>query len=435
MSLMLKRLLRKSFFLWLQEKLYFSRITIMNNNYESSFGDLYIVPIHGYDEAKEAKERAEDARFGDDYDEEMYRGLRPEIIRTLLDKVGETAFSPVMASILFRAGVEMPLVSRHALYNDYLMQPHSLPKLFGVYLDADRIQVDAAPDGLLLAQGFNRKAYRGYEIVTTDFWRNPDSTDIASVEREARDMAQRAILSDYYLSNYLFVEQDTVIHEIMGDEEKTIAELKIAPEDYTEGYSRPRPVDRMGRLEDIHTYTGKPELLESFRDLYKALNAEVDSKGGEGEDLYELRLNESEITALNKLQKLTGTDQMTGLLIDREDRENHGEYWYRGDDDPNPFYTNGWGDMTVRLELEFGGMVKCYTLSVYMDSGRKEAYLAKYTAELHQTSSWVAKEAGHMLASMQDPLAEDTGFNEIDEFEYQDLLRLVRNIQAVTTLS
>lgn len=406
----------------------------MSSKNASNFGNLCIVPIYGYTEVQESKERADDAYFGDDYDEDMYRGLRPNTIRAILDKVGAVGENPIMATLLFRAGVDTPLASRYALYNDdTFISQDSPPKLFGVYLDADRLRVNAEPDAVLLAQGYSRKAYRGYEMIATDFWSNPESLDITSVERIARDMAQRAMLSDYHYTNFMFANQQTVIHEIMGDE-KTVAELGIEPEDYADGYAQPTPVDRMGRLQDTTDFSGRIELLGRYRDLYQTLDPDVDSRGGEGEELYELRLNEAEVAALNKLHRLNGTDQITGLSLDREDRTNHGEYWPRQKDEVHPFYTNGWGDMTVRLQLEFDDMVKCYTLRVYMDSGRREAYLDKYTSELHQTSDWLAKEAGHMLASMQDSLAEETNFNEIDEFEYQDLLRLIRNIQAVTTL-
>ncbi len=410
-------------------------IIIMTSNYPKSFGDLSIVPIHSYSEADEVKERVEDAYFGDEYDEEVYRGLRPETIRTLLDKVGEVGDNPIMATLLFRAGVAEPVESKHTLYQEGVYQSvDSPPKLFGVYFDADRLRADAEPDALLLAQGSGRKAYRGYETIKTDFWSNPDRPAVAAAERTARDMAQLAILSDYAHTDYLFANQQTVVHEIMGAEEKTVSELGIMPEDYHDGYNQPTPVNRLGRIECASDFSGRPELLEVYKSFYQKLNPEVDFRGGEGEDIYELRLSDEQISALNRLQKYDKANHITGLSIDREDRNDEGKFLPRQQDETNPFYTNGWGDMTIRLQLELDNVVRCYTLRVYMDSGQSETYLNKYTAELHQTSDWITKEAGHMLNSLQDPLAEEMSFSHIDEFEYQDLLRLVQNIQAVTTL-
>lgn len=404
----------------------------MGNKIVSNFGDLCIVPIHSYSEADESKERAEDAFFGDKYDEERYRGLRPKTIRAVLDKVGATGEDPTMARLLFRAGVDTPLVSRDTLYSDDTsVSADSQPKLFGVYFDGGTLQADTEPDALLLAQGYGRKAYRGYELIETDFWGNPDTPDVDSVERVARDIAQRVMLSDYPYTYYMFANQQTVVREIMGGEDRTVSDLGVTPDDYAEGYSQPTPVDRMSKLENIANYNENSELLESYRSLYHELNPEVEFRGYEGEDLYELSLDEAEVTALNTLHRLSGSDRITGLSLDREDRTSLGAYLRNQEDELDPYYTNGWGDMTVRLQLELDDIVRCYTLRVYMDSGRREAYLDKYTAEIHRTSNWIAKEAGHMLASMQDSLADETNFNVIDDFEYQDLLRLVRNLQAV----
>ena len=411
-------------------------IIIMTNNYTKSFEDLCVVPVYSYSEADEMKERAEDAYYGDEYDEEMYRGLRPKTIRTILDKVGEVGNNPIMATLLFRAGVAESFESKHTLYSEYAYQyVDSPPKLFGVYFDADRLRADAEPDALLLAQGYGRKAYRGYETIMTDFWGNPDRPEVAAVERAARDMAQLAMLSDYAYTDYLFVNQQTVIHEIMGAEKKTVSELGITPEDYYDGYDQPAPVNRIGQIERASDFSGRPELLEAYKSLYQTLNPEADFRGGEGEDIYELRLSDEKIAALNRLMKYDRTNQITGLSIDREDREKEDVFLRRQKDETSPFYTNGWGDMTIRLQLELDNVVRCYTLRVYMDSGQSETYLNKYTAELRQTSGWIAKEAGHMLDSMQDPLAEEMNLNHIDEFEYQDLLKLVQNVQAVATLT
>lgn len=395
----------------------------------SNIENLRIFQIYSYTESEEAKERADATRFGEEYDEGEYRGLRPEVISSLLDEVGGLGDNPIMAGILFRAGVESPLATQYELYGtDYPTPIDSEPRLFGVYLGGKFPQVDSAPDALLLAQGYGRKAYRGHELVTTDFWSRSKALDVTNV-RDARDRAQRAILSDYPRTGFLFVEQDTIIHELGGAEVRTVEGLGLVPEDYSEGYAAPKNVDRMARLENIANFDGQPELLEGLRDLYAALDPDVESIGVEGEDLYELRLNEAEITQLNKLHGLTGAGEITGLTMDREDRQQTGEFSKDG-----AYYTNGWGDMTIALNLEFEEVVRRYILRVYMDV-HGTTNLQKYTTELRQDSTWLSTEAEHMLATIKDPLAEETEFNEIDEFEYQDLVKLVRNIKAVTTLS
>jgi hypothetical protein len=144
-------------------------------------------------------------------------------------------------------------------------------------------------------------------------------------------------------------------------------------------------------------------------------------------------LGEHEIVALNKLERLEGSEQITGLTIDREDRP-RGEYRFYGSDDIGMFYTNGWGDMTIVLSLEREPVVTMYTFSIYMEGG-DETYLRKHTTEALESTSMVSKQAGHLLALIEDPLDKETGLNEIDQFEYQALLKLVRNVRSVTTLT
>lgn len=396
---------------------------------------LRVAHVYSIDDDAVRKQREEDAYWGDEFDETAYRGLNPETITSLLDKIGARGDSPIMARILYQAGIEKPKYAFSSLYGEYseYTDGDSRAVLFGVYIDGDSLQRDTTPDALLLAIGFNRKAYRGYKLVMTDLWVNPESPAAVSAERALRDEAQIAMLSGDRYSDYIFVEQSTVIYEIGEEEGKTVEARGIQPEDYGGREPKMAEFDRMAKLGDISADRENSQLLKNFQELYTALKPEVEALGGEGEELYELRLNESEIMALNKLQGFEGTDQITGLSIDREDRPK-GRFYYHDKEDFDPYYSNGWGDMTVVVNVEREGVATSYTLFIFME-GSGGSYLHKRTIGAEKFSNRVSKVASHLLALMEDPMDEAMKLNEIDEFEYQSLFKLIRNVQAVTTLT
>jgi hypothetical protein len=399
----------------------------------ASFENLRVEHVYGFNEdavLRYAKIMHED------FDETEYWGLNPETIASLLDTVGARGDSPLMASILYHAGIEKPLRSRDWLYgehSDYADMNGNVPKLFGVFADGDSVRRDSVPDALLLAIGFNRKAYRGYELVMTDLWVNPESSCAVNFERDVRDAAQKAMLSGDYGTDYIFVEQDTVIHELGEGEGGTVEERGIQPDEYGGGESSKARYDRMDAMGEISSEHEYYQLLKNLHELYAALELDVEKIGFEGEELYELWLNASEVDALNKLQKSEGTDQITGLSINREDRP-PGSFYNYGEPDYETSYSNNWGDMTVIINIERENLATSYTLTVFMEGG-DYAFLNKRIVEAKKFSNSTSKGAAHLLSMQEDPMDVAMKINEIDEFEYQLLLKLVRNFQAVTTLT
>lgn len=398
----------------------------------TDYAHLRVEHIYSFDEAS-VQQYAE--MMGEDSDETEYKGLNPETIASLLDSVGSRGDNPLIATILYHAGIELvSYANLYGRYSDYA-QDGTAPKVFGVYVDGATVQRDSVPDALLLAMGFNRKAYRGYEDVQTDLWVNPDSPYAGASERDLRDASQKAMLSGDYDTPYIFAEQDTEIHEL-GDPEGrilgTVAERGIKPEEYG-GCEPVAPIyDRMARLNEVSTKEGAyHQLLKELQELYAALNLDVEEIDFEGAELYELSLYDSEIEALNKRGGFQGTDSITGLSIRREDRPIGHTYEPR-DEDEDVFYTNGWGDMTVIIQIERESVATSYTLTVFMEGGYG-IHLEKRTVEVQDFQTVIQRGAAHLLSLIEDPLDTEMKLNDIDEFEYNALVTLVRSIKSATT--
>ncbi len=400
----------------------------------SQFSELDVVALHNINDNTELKLHAdwlERPWMYDDMNTDPRTGLNTDVIVSLLDKIGSEGGNPTMAYILFRAGIEQPIPDRYELRTHSDETVHKWGRnLYAVYLKSNQ-RPHEEPEALILTEGTGRKLYRGFKEVRVNTWINHSKVadgnelflDVLELEREA---LKHIFTNHPTHGDDLFVEQETILHGIGGDDPRvdvengiTVEALGILPEDYANEYAFGPRNRILMKGRDISAFRGQPELLEKFSNLFTALKLDVIEQDCEGGQHYEYILTDEELSDLiAHIPFFDDKESITGISLDLEDR-------------PMDYYDciedkcNSWGDMTIHLRLEKGVVATIYTFIVNMDMQAREAWLYKYTVENEHYIGSVGRGLQDMLGSRRVPQESQTNLNEIDEFENSALVKLV----------